>query len=240
MKAIAAKTSLKRVPLFSELSDEEIGILEARSRRRGYPAKTQILWRGDAGDTLFVVESGRVKVHATTETGMEVTLNVLGRGECFGELSLIDGAPRSADVSTMEPTECTLVEGEAFRDALEQNPGLPLRLLRRFTKMVRTQNLAVESFAAFDASRRVALLLLQLANAHGEPWPETESSSPADSPVMIGLSLTKSDIGSFVGVTREHVTKILKDYARLQYIDYDPRTGRIIVLRREELAGRTH
>src|SRR4051812_14511079 len=99
---------LGKIPLFSSLSPEALKTLAARMRRRRLPDGAPIVYRGDPAGALYVILSGRVKVHPATGSGGEVILDVKGPGGFFGEMSLLDSQPRSADVSTLEPTELAL------------------------------------------------------------------------------------------------------------------------------------
>jgi CRP/FNR family cyclic AMP-dependent transcriptional regulator len=229
---------IELIPLFAGLPQSDIEQLAARSRVRHYPAKTQIVWRGEPGDTLYVVQSGKVKVHSATENGSEVTIHILGQGACFGELSIIDESPRSADISTLEPTECLVLDGSSLREAIDRNPKLAWHLLRHLAGMVRRMSDSFETLASRDVPGRVAQLLLGLAEHHGKPWSGDPKNPKQAHAVRIDVSLSRNDIKSFVGATREHVTRIMGDLARTGCVATDPATGQIVVLDYDKLARR--
>ncbi|MDR3707101.1 MAG: Crp/Fnr family transcriptional regulator [Capsulimonadaceae bacterium] len=229
---------LRSVPLFAGLPDSDIVALAAQTRRRVYRAKQQILWRGEPGETLYVIANGRVKIHSATENGTEVTLAVLGPAGYFGELSVLDNSPRSADVTALVETECTVLDGAALHETILQHSDIGWRLLQHLATLVRAQNANIESLASRDVAGRVAKLLLQLSEQHGEPWTELGVRSPARQGIRIAVPLTKIDIATFVGATREHVTNIMGGFTRSGSIMADPDTGHIVVLKRDNLARR--
>ncbi len=221
---------LKLVPLFRDATPAALSALAQHARRRSYTAKQQILWRGEDGDTLFVIVSGKVKVHSATEAGTDVILAVLGQAEWFGEISVIDGAPRSADVTAMERTECVLLDSGALKNAIDATPQLSWHLLRHLARTVRDQNETLEGFASKDVAGRVASVLLRLSENHGQAC--------GKGGIRIAVTLTKTDLKSFVGATREHVTNIMTDFTRLGYLATDNETGHIVILKPDELGRR--
>ena len=231
--------SLSLVPLFAGLTERDIAALAEQTRKKLYPAKQQILWSGEEGETLYIIVSGRVKVHCATESGSELTLAIMGPGEFFGELSLLDHSPRSADITAVEKTECVLLRSDALRDAIRQNPDLSWKLLAQLAGTIRSQNSCIESLATRDVSGRVALLMLRLAEQHGETWSGIGPRKSAQTGVRIKAKLTRAEIGTFVGATREHVTNIINEFVRLGYLTNDNDTGQLVVLKPADLLRRS-
>lgn len=221
---------LAKVPFFAGLPPDNLALLGRGVRQRVYPPKTPIVFRGDPGGALFVILSGYVKIHGTTAAGEEVVFALLGEGEFFGEMSVIDEAPYSADVTAWEKTECLVLDSATLRSAINVAPPLAWALLRMLTQRLRNQNAVVESLARLDVKGRVADLLLRLAANHGEP---TGSSTGA---VRIALNLTHADIAAFVGATRESVSHTISSLRTSGYIKSDRETGRLVVVRPQELA----
>src|SRR5256885_11390685 len=120
---------LGTVPLFSGLDRSELEIFAELTRERSYPRGSVILFENDPGDSLFVVRSGRVKVVLIGEDGREVILGVLGVGQHFGELALIDEQPRSAHVIAMEDANLIVLRREDFRRRVESSPAVGWALL---------------------------------------------------------------------------------------------------------------
>lgn len=102
---VMCKQAIKNVPLFSELADQELNLLAASGSRKSFPGKNVIFQEGDSGDVLFIILSGKVKVLLTGKNGQEYILSRLGPGNFFGEMAILESAPRSASVITVEPSE---------------------------------------------------------------------------------------------------------------------------------------
>ncbi len=222
---------LGRVPLFSSLSPDALTALAARMRRRRLPDDAPVVYRGDPAGALYVILSGRVKVHTATRSGDEVILDVKGVGDFFGEMSLLDGRPRSADVSTLEATELALLDGQALREAVEAQPQMAWALLEFLSVRLREQNDKMETQMTSDVAGRVAGQLLHLAETQGRPMPDGKS-------VRIEVSLTQSDIAALVGATRERVSRSLSTFRTQNYIAWDKGAGRWILLNRAALRKR--
>src|ERR1051325_11381165 len=120
---------LRTVPLFTKLEDAELQRFAELTREKSYPKGSVILFEDDPGDSLFIVRDGRVKVVLVGEDGREVILGVLGVGEYFGELSLIDDRPRSAHVIAMEDSNLLVLRREDFRKRVESSPSVAWSLL---------------------------------------------------------------------------------------------------------------
>src|SRR5713226_8792428 len=128
---------LKRVPLFSDLADAELARFSDVIREREYPKNSVILFEDDPGDALYIVSTGQVKVVLIGEDGREVILSVLGEGEVFGEMALIDDEPRSAHVIAMEDSTLVVLRREDFQNILLQVPAIALALLRELSRRLR-------------------------------------------------------------------------------------------------------
>jgi CRP/FNR family transcriptional regulator, cyclic AMP receptor protein len=205
---------LENIPLFTGLTPGEIGAIGAHAVTRNYPKCAVIINEGEMSDSLYCIQSGKVKVYVSDEDGKEVILNIMGPNQYFGELALIDDSPRSASVMTMEPTALSIVSKAAFRDCLAKNPDIALNLLRYFTQRVRGLTENVKNLALLDVYGRVARTLLSLA-------------TPRDDGLVIEDKLTQQDIANMVGASREMVSRILKDLSVGGYIKTE---GRQIVI----------
>lgn len=221
---------LRQVPLFSSLSPDALENLAARMRRRRLPDGASIVYRGDPSGALYIILSGRVKVHTATLNGDEVILDIKSVGDFFGEMSLLDGQPRSADVSTLEPTELALLDGEALRETIVGQPGVAWTMLGALSRRLRDQNAQIEMLMTRDVAGRVANLLLHLADTQGKLLPNGQ--------VRIEVSLTQSDIAAFVGATRERVSRALSVFRTQGAIAWEKTTGHWLVCSREALSKR--
>jgi CRP/FNR family cyclic AMP-dependent transcriptional regulator len=192
---------------------EEIG---ASATTRAFARNAIIVSEGDETDTVYVLLSGRVKVFLSDADGRDVTLNHLGPGEYFGEITL-DGGPRSASVMALEETRCAVVKGAELVALVERTPEFALHMVRKLARRVRALTENVRSLAFVDVYGRVARLLLDLAE-------EQEGE------LVIGEPLTHKDIASRVGASREMVSRIFSDLAEGGYVRKDGK--RLVVVRK--------
>ena len=221
---------LRNVPLFAGLPEGALAALAARLRRRTLPAGTPVVYKGDPSGSLYLIDSGRVKVHQATASGSEVILNILGPGDFFGEMSLLDGQPRSADISTLEPSALLLLEGDALRDLLTDQPAAAWTLLQILSRRVRDANMQAEMMMTRDVPGRVAACLLRLA--------ETQGTALPGGSLRVNVSLTQSDIAALIGATRERVSRALTAFRESGAIQWDKDAARWIICKPAALAKR--
>ena len=222
MSAIAA---LQRVPLFSQLSLADLQRVIDVAREKSYPKNSVILFEDDPGDALFVVASGQVKVVLIGEDGREVILSVLGQGQFFGEMSLIDHEPRSAHVIAMEDSHLVVLRREDFEAILMQTPGIAVALLKELTRRLRRADDKVGSLVLLDVHGRVARLLLDMAEEEGGE--------------RIARRLTHHTIAQMIGSSRETVSRTMRDLVEKGHIAVDRKD--IVIRDRpalEQAAGR--
>lgn len=220
---------LADVPLFSTLDNREQEELYSRLRRRRYRKGDMVFLRGDPGRDLFLVESGAVKICLTTADGKELTLALLGAGEFFGELALLDGEPRSSDAVVMEPSQFLLLERSDFLQFLELHPRVAHRVMEVLSRRLRDNNQLVQDAAFFDIAARLARVILRLADSVGRADGEG---------VTITRRLTQNELASMVGTTRETVNKWLMEYERQGVIERH--NGLIRVLKADALQRRIY
>jgi len=188
---------LQRVPLFSQLSAVELQRVVDVARERAYPRNSVILFEDDPGDALFVVATGQVKVVLIGEDGREVILSVMGPGEFFGEMSLLDDEPRSAHVIAMEDSSLAVLRREDFEGILTSTPQIALALLRELSRRLRRADEKVGSLVLLDVQGRVARLLLDMAGEEGGE--------------RITRRLTHHTIAQMIGSSRETVSRTMRD-----------------------------
>ena len=196
---------LQNVPLFSGLPESQVYQIARMAGVRRVPRNTTIVRVGDSTDALFVLVSGSAKVLNRDAEGREVILSLLGAGECFGEMGLIDGAPRSADVVAVEACELLEISRADFTQALAGNPELCLNIMKSLVMRLRQANWKIESLALMDVFGRVAKCLLEL-------------SEDVDGVRLIRSKVTKQDLAKMVGASREMVTRVMKDLEATGYI----------------------
>lgn len=128
---------LRKIPLLSRLDDAELSRLAPVIKQRSFPDNEPIMWIGEAGDEVFLIESGKVAVSAPDEQGREVVLATLGAGDFFGDLALLDSGPRSASVRTLEPCRMLVLNRDDFLQFLRQNPDAAIDVLAVMGKRYR-------------------------------------------------------------------------------------------------------
>lgn len=199
---------LRNVPIFNNLSDDELEAVKKYTVTRNFPKNSIIINEGDSSDSLYIIVSGRVTVYLSDENGKEVILNSQGAGDYFGELALVDDDKRSASVVTAEKSTFFVISKADFKKVLALHPELAFNLIRGLTHRVRHLTDNVRSLALLDVYGRVAKTLLSLATDNGEE-------------LVIDMKLTQQDIANRVGASREMVAKILKDLSTGGYISID-------------------
>ena len=180
--------------------------LAARGIVRNYRKNTIVLNEGEAGDSLFVLLQGQVKVYATDENGREITYGTIEAGDYFGEMSL-DGGPRSASVMTLEPCLCSLVSRAAVQQHLADEPGFALQLVSHVIRRARSATETARQMALLDVYGRVIHTL------EGQHGPATQQA-----PVQL-TQITHQQIASRVGASREMVSRLLKDLEKGGYLE---------------------
>ena len=154
---------LATVPLFSGLDRTELQSFADLTRERAYPRGSVILFENDPGDSLFIVRSGRVKVVLIGEDGREVILGVLGVGQHFGELALIDEQPRSAHVIAMEDASLIILRRDDFRKRVESSPSVAWQLLAELSRRLRRADDKIGGLVLVDVPGPIARLLVDLS-----------------------------------------------------------------------------
>ena len=201
---------IKDFPLFAGLNDQALDVLLKGAIKKTFQKNTILFSEGDKTDSLYVICSGKVKVTITDKDGKEIILSMLGPGEYFGEMSLLDSEPRSATVMTREATELLIVSKNNLMEIFSSNP-IAFNLLKGLLNRLREANKKIEGLALLDVYGRVARLLNQLAK-------------PLDQKMVVGDKLTHQEIANTIGSSREMVSLILKELSNGDYITVDKKT----------------
>ena len=208
-------TVLRTVPLFAGFPEEQLRMLVSAVNRRNVPRGTIVIVEGDPTDSLYLIISGRLKVMMSDAEGKEVILAMLGPGEFFGEMGLIDDEPRSATVVTIEPCELLSIAKRDFKKCMAENFQMTEAVMRGLVRRLREADRKIGSLALLDVYGRVARLLLDMAeNVDGEK--------------IVTKRLPKQDIAKMIGASREMVSRVMKDLQTGGYIEM---RGSSIVLR---------
>jgi CRP/FNR family cyclic AMP-dependent transcriptional regulator len=206
MATTVSTAVLKAVPLFSSFPEDQLRMLTAVVARRSASRGTTVLAAGDPTDSLYIVLSGRLKVQMSDSDGKEVILSILGPGEFFGEMGLIDDNPRSASVVAMEACELLSIAKRDFKNCLSENFEMAMAVMRGLVKRLREADRKIGSLALLDVYGRVARLLLDM-------------SETVDGQKMVTKRLPKQDIAKMIGASREMVSRVMKDLQMGGYIE---------------------
>jgi CRP/FNR family transcriptional regulator, cyclic AMP receptor protein len=210
---------LRNVPFFAGLPDEPLERLAGRLGRRTF-AKGMILFhQGAIGQRLYIIESGAVRIFLLSEAGQEVTVNVYGLGEVFGELAVLDGLPRSAGAVVMEKTVTLTLHRNDFLEFLAAYPAMARSIIELLSTRLRYTTAYAESLSFLDVQGRVAAKLLELATRYGRPQERGTS---------IALGLTQAELATWVSATRESVNRVLSNFRDQGLIDLD---GPLLLIR---------
>lgn len=209
---------LKRVPLFSQLDDDELEKIRKLCVTQHYVKDRIILIEEEAGNTLFLIQKGRVKVSRISDDGREVILSILEPGDFFGELSLIDGKARSASVTAIEDSEVLILRRGDFLGLLADYPQISISLMKELAGRIRKSDTQIKSLSLQDAMGRVASTLIMLAEDHGR----TRKNE-----VVIPKIPLQQDLANMAGTSRETISRVFRYLEDEQLI---ARTGRKITI----------
>jgi CRP-like cAMP-binding protein len=196
--------SLRSIPFFGGLDPVALERLAAGMRSRRFRRGEVIFHLGDPGDALFVIVSGEVKISLPSETGDEAILATLRPGDVFGELALLDGAPRSASATALGPTETVVLPRDRFRELIATEAGVRDALLASIAGELRRLTTHVEELHFLDITGRLAARLVRLANEGGK--------AVDGGGIRLQTNLTQADLAAMVGCTRQSVNKLLGQF----------------------------
>lgn len=215
----AATQALQLVPFFAGLTDEEAENLSQRLVLRRFSSDQIIFHHGDPGGLLYIVSKGKVKITHSTPDGQEAMLAIVGTGDFFGELALLDDSPRSATAEAIEPTETLTLHREDFMRYIQDNPEFAMHVLQTMARRIRRLNNQVSDIFFLDLPARLARQLLELADEHGKATKDG---------IQIQLSLTQTDLAEMTGATRVSINKALGRFRRAGWVKVQGRKFTIV------------
>jgi CRP/FNR family cyclic AMP-dependent transcriptional regulator len=214
--AVGERTqTLKAVPFFTQLQDKELDVVRSVAAEKTYPKNAVVLTEGEMGDSLFMIQSGKVKVFIGDEEGREIILKILGPGDFFGEMAMIDKQPRSASVTTIEPAVFLVLAHAGFERCVEECPRIGNMVMQVLAQRVREADRKIGTLALMDVYGRVASTLLEL-------------SVYSNGKLVVGEKLSQQDLANMVGASREMVNRILKDLSDRGFISIESKSITII------------
>src|SRR5881396_482539 len=203
---VASPLLLRNVPLFSLLPGAQLVLLTSVLLRKAYPKNSAVVVAGDPADALYIVISGRLKVMMSDKEGKEVILAILNQGDFFGEMGLIDQAPRSASVVAIDSCELLTMTRADFTKCLQKSFDLTMNVIRGLVKRLREADQKIGSLALMDVCGRVARLLMEMAET-------------VDGQKVVTKKLPKKQIAKMIGATREMVTRVMKEMETSGHIE---------------------
>jgi CRP-like cAMP-binding protein len=227
MVELIESVELQGIELFAGLPPDELADLAGLLRRTKVPAGTTLISAQVLGEAVYIVVEGSVRVQLTRESGNEIILALLGPGDIVGEMSLLTGHGRSANVITREETTLLWMERRTFLDALTRVPGFCRNLVFTLSRRLQAANERFHALAALDVTGRVARQILELAARYGRSVPGEGT--------QIVFPVTQGELAEMIGATRERVNPIMVRLRRAEVIAVDSE-ARITVLRPESLS----
>lgn len=208
----------KKIDIFQGLAEEEFSVIAEMTKVKFVKKNMLIFSKGDNNQSMYIIKEGSVDVSILTEGGKELILSTLSEGDYFGELSLLDDAPISANITATKDSILLFIHKESFFQVMENNAAILSNVISHLCSKVRGLTEKVEGFALLDVYQRFSLLLMDLSEIN-----ENQER-------VVGRSLTHKDIALRIGSSREMVSRIIKDLENGEYISIK---NKIITLRKK-------
>ncbi len=210
---------LREVPIFSELRDDDLQTIMDMAVKRSFPKGKMIVIEEDQADTLYIIEKGSVKITRLNEDGREVILAILGSAEFFGEMALLDGQGRSANVMALEDAVLYTLNRRDFLDVLNRFPSISIQLLREMAIRLRKSDQQIKSLSLSDAEHRIGIALHRIADDMG---------FFKMGQVVVPQLPFQQDIANLAGTSRETVSRMLKNLESKGLLE---REGRKLIIK---------
>lgn len=212
---------LQKVSLFHDVDPEELDRIASLLVPREVAKDAHIVTQDEPGDSMFIIARGRVKVVLFGDNGREVILTILKSGEFFGEMSLLDDQPRSANVIAQEDATVLVLKRADFAEHILKSPKTAINVMAELCRRLRRADEIIGNLATLDVYGRVAHIMIDLAKKDGE---EVEEG------ILIRERPTQQDIASMIGTSRETVSRVLSEFQRRGFVEM---RGREILLSRK-------
>jgi CRP/FNR family cyclic AMP-dependent transcriptional regulator len=200
---------LKHVPWFADLEDAELELVATKSDCRQFPKGSVVFHEGDPGDYLAVIITGRLRVTLFDRDGQETIIKDFEQFECLGEVSLLDGAPRSATVLAMERTEILRIARASFLMLIQNHPTITLKVVTRLAAVLRRATEQIRTLTMQDREGRVVCCLMMIA---------LDKGLPSKSRLEIRPRPTDGAVARMIGFSRETVSRAMNELRRGGYI----------------------
>lgn len=211
-------STLKKIDVFQGLAEEEFSLISEITKTRFVKKNMLIFSKGDENNSMYIIKEGSADVSILTESGKELILSTLSEGDYFGELSLLDGAPISANITATKDSILLSIHKDNFFQVMERNKRLLSNVISHLCSNIRELTEKVEGFALLDVYQRFSLLLMDLSELN-----ENQER-------VVSRSLTHKNIGLRIGSSREMVSRIMKDLENGEYISIN---NKIITIKKK-------
>jgi CRP/FNR family transcriptional regulator, cyclic AMP receptor protein len=195
----------RKFPLFADLDDRELAAVAAVAKARRYAKDDVVFYEDESGDVFFLIREGQVKVTMISPEGKEIILSLLGPGDFFGEMALLDDEPRSATVVATQPLELMAIWRSDFLQILADNFSITRKVLAEISRRLRSASSRIESLATMDVYGRLARFFLDLAKEQGKVL---------DTGYVAVTRPTHQSIANMIGTSRETVSRLIHDLMR--------------------------
>ena len=202
---------LERVPMFSKIGRRSCEALEAIGQRRHYRKNTVIISEGDETDSLYVLLSGRADALRSDDSGRQLVISRFQPFDCFGEMSFLDGDPRSATIVTNTSCEVMVIPRSRFLALVPDRPEMAWSIMLYLLKKLRQATQQIDDLAFLDVYGRLAHFLIENQDENG----------------VISEKLTHRNIADIIGTSRETISRILSELKEGNFIS--KQKGRIVI-----------
>lgn len=209
---------LRKVPLFAELDQGELASIAALASSIEIPAKSMVVQEFDIGDSMYVILEGEVKVSTFSAEGREVVLALLGKGSFFGEMSLLDEEPRSANVTTMERSKLANIRRRDLVALLMERPTIALKLLAEIAGRLRKTSRVLERISSMDVPHRLYAYLVDHCQRFGQPGRDGRYATVLPTHQLLADQLSTS---------RETISRAISQLKRDQVLEQGARRGQM-------------
>jgi CRP-like cAMP-binding protein len=224
-RSLEVRHMLSGFDLFSRLDDGDMDALLACASLQSTDAGTLLFQKGDAGDCLYGVLEGRVKIFVLSGTGREVILNIMGPGDVFGEIALLDGSPRTASAETACPARLLRIEKAAFWNLLAKRPAATQMIMAVLCERLRWVSEAYEGAIFHDLPSRLAQKILLLVESFGI----AEATG-----FRVTFNISQADLAQMLGVSREKINQQIHLWKERGILTMN--RGRLLVHKPDDLA----
>lgn len=209
--------------ILRDLSDTDRSVVHSRCKPLRVDKKEEVITQGSEGRDMFIVMSGQLKISALSEQGKELAFGLLGPGDTFGEMGMLDGQARSATVTTIEPCELLVLARSTFEQLVRDYPSLAINLMVILSQRLRHTSRLYEDAVFLGVQNRLARFLIHTSRAEDS----------AQGTYSLDVSLSQYELGTLVNASRESINKLLNDWEECGWIEREK--GKIRIVKPDEL-----